>query len=156
MSLTSRRTLLATGAALAAVPVGAVAAQASVNPDAELLALGRQLAILHAEDIRTEEVSEATAEEASEETTRRLGYDLDQEKATKTNESWIVMYGIVRRESGADALSDANYAVWQRIEPIYRRVMAMPAHTVAGIGVKARAVAMFAVSYLWDKGEQAE
>jgi hypothetical protein len=142
---TTRRHMLAASASLAVVPVAAVAAQISVNPDAELLVLGakfdelmRRMAITEKLDAPYQEALSAVLEKMDRERTGPISG----EEYVKAFERVDAEYGHTRPSPSTDDISDA-------LDPVIRGIHALPAPSVAGLRVKAR-VAKYVCVRFWD------
>jgi len=133
----------AVAATAAAIPVAAVAAHASVNPDAELLALGAQFNEL----VRRMAVAERL-DEPHQEAMRAMLEKMHRERTGPiSNEEHVKAYDRVEAEYPRplpcpDDISDA-------MDPIMRHIHALPALSIAGLKVKARA-ARFACRHFWN------
>jgi hypothetical protein len=140
---TTRRHMLTAGAALAVVPIAAVAARASLNPDAELLALGAQFDEL----VRHMAVAERL-DEPYQKAMRAMLEKMHRERTGPiSNEEYVKAYDRVDAEYPRplpcpDDISDA-------MDPIMRHIHALPALSIAGLKVKAR-VARFACRHFWE------
>jgi hypothetical protein len=144
-STSSRRTLLAR-AALAVVPIAAVAAQASVKSDTELLALGTQFDEL----VRRMAMAERL-DEPYQEAMRAMLEKMHRERTGPiSDEEYVKAYDRVAAEFPRpspcpDDISDA-------MDPIMRHAHALPALSIAGLKVKARA-ARFACRHFWEHAD---
>ncbi len=147
---TTRRAVLAGTAA--ALTIGTVAASA-VNPDAELLALGHKLDPLLAEWSTVHRQCNADRAAFEERVFRVTGIrmeckgdGLDALEATM-GESEFAAYSKTRAEIANDpgtqdrdfAFDDKWTSIYERISPIIDAIYSMPAQTLAGLAIKARA-----------------
>jgi hypothetical protein len=146
----SRRKLLASAPAVAAVGMPAVASALSGfpgDPDAELLALGAELDAFYPEYLTSGTAANAASETAWIEAERSLGFKREDDVTPELLET---MFG-VREKSGAEAIIDKDQAITGHVDEIHRKIIELPAHTLAGIAVKARAGAMLMLSDLWSE-----
>jgi hypothetical protein len=61
------------------------------------------------------------------------------------------MLKVVRAELGTESAIAACDEVWRRADIIHRDIIALPAHGLAGVAVKARAAAVLVLAQLWDE-----
>jgi hypothetical protein len=129
---------------------GSVASSASMDwptpaegADAELLALGREFDALH-----PEWVSAAVASREAEESANRLYDDLVQRKGWTPREGLDASLA----QPGVHEAIDAGDAMDFRIEKLMASIRAIPAHTLDGLAVKARAV----IPGIWSEGQYEE
>jgi hypothetical protein len=151
----SRRAVLAgISIAAASVPVSVVAQ----SGDRELTALGEQLDALLPELTAARLASYAAVDAADEEAWRRAGLDEhhdgkgggDPLTEDEQRRLWA-MLKVVRAELGTESAIAACDEVWRRADIIHRDIIALPAHGLAGVAVKARAAAVLVLAQLWDE-----
>jgi hypothetical protein len=146
----SRRSVVKGAAALAALAIPAAAV--AVGDDAELLRLGAELDALYPLKVETREACAAMCDAADDEVDRRLGFSPRQ--GFKMTDEQGEQYMAVAREvyaTGADAAVWRDTAVWETVDVIHGKILNLPAHTAAGVAVKARALAMFYQWNLWQE-----
>jgi hypothetical protein len=152
----SRRTVLAgiSVAAAASAPVSAIAQRA----DRELIALGEQLYALLPELTAARLASYAAVDAADVEAWCRAGLDEhhdgngggDPLTEDEQRRLWA-MLKVVRAELGTENAIAACDEVWRRADIIHREIIALPAHGLTGVAVKARAAAVLVLAHLWDE-----
>jgi hypothetical protein len=140
----TRRALLARAPAAAAlalaVPVSALGG-AVIGNDAELLALGARLDWLIAEEERVYEL-EAPCRAAF----NRVRAEMQAEDRPHTNEEWNARLQHIDKLQPPGPSSED---LLDQMDAPMRRIAALPAHTVAGLAVKARATAV-ACRYMYS------
>jgi hypothetical protein len=163
MSQLSRRTLVSSAAALPALTVPALALAG--NPDAELLRLGAQLAVLEQE--RAAQMAKDRAEQdlVEAEVEKRTGIALcDAPELTYENREtgyWELRDRACKELSGLnpDDEDENGRSKWDRVHsrlfPILNAILALRASTAEGLKVQARAIVL-AASDLWDGEPQPE
>lgn len=141
---TSRRSFLAAAAVAGAIVAPNVAAAAAPHPDAELIRLGQQ----HDELVQKLKVATIKLEPLWAEHRRRM----DEWKAANPQGIGIDAYERLWDEVGlteANKTYDAD-AITDEMDPVSRKIMAIPAMTIAGLLVKAR-VAKYNAREFWDE-----
>lgn len=156
-TIASRRSLLSGMAVLPAVSlVPGVAAGAAVGaecpaPDARLIALGAKLDAMLPDIWAKLAAAKASCDAAGKEARRR--YELSCKELRKEQSDFWETWKAVRREFGSDELIGEGDKAMAPACKIHEEIIAAPAHTLAGMAVKARAAATFALSHLWDEPE---
>jgi hypothetical protein len=147
-----RRAMLAIGATLPALATSqalAVSSSWGAAPDAELIELGRRWDVLEVQCARAEELSEPN------EQAWVAALDAIDQKATVDGVRQHVPDAVfLEAAKQADALhplpSPTVTEVFDAMGPIERRILALPATSLAGLAVKAR-LAKFGCPNLWAK-----
>ena len=111
--------------------------------DAELLALGREFDALHAEWLLA-----CVASRAAEEKAAALSSDLEQRKGWTARE----IYEAALAQPGVFEAMEAGHEMNVRIEKVMTSIRALPARTLDGLAVKARA----AIPGIWTSGQYQE
>lgn len=154
MSNLSRRTILASAAALPALAVPAVAAVD--NPDAELLRLGAELDVVERDRAALIASCNKRWEEIQTEAERRTGIARSDAPDTSPADDPNGYWGVVNQISHDRNLDDDDKygdTAWDRLQDrvhtITDAILTQRATTLAGLKIQARAVAI-AASDLWD------
>jgi hypothetical protein len=153
----SRRTVLA-GISVAAAPTVLALSIPSAcadlaAADAELLRLSTRFDAIWPELEAAREAAWTAADAADDEISRRVGYDVRDGRSRTSEEgrhAWEVLK-VVRNERGTDNVIRACETVLARIDAVHQQIIATPAQTLLGVGVKARTGAMLSLSHLWDE-----
>ena len=145
---------MALGAAFVAAAVPKAAAAAAMTPgtdDAALVALGRQFDAIAAEILAFRAEYNASVERRELEVCRRLGIEASQSSLNQeAAQRYVRLMKEVGDETGAEAAVEQMEAILARLDPIERAIIATPACTLVGLGVKARHAA-HVVSQHWDE-----
>lgn len=148
----SRRTAMTViSAAAAGIAALTTAAAASAEPaDAELLELGAGFDALVPEMLATRAAAFAYSDAIEQETARRIGgtNPVPPLQLLPTM-LWHSTFCAVEREMGPSSAVDVCEAAATRLDEVLDAIMATPAHTMAGLAVKARAAAILTHDYLW-------
>jgi hypothetical protein len=158
MSNLSRRTLVASAAALPALTVPAVAAAATVsdNPDAELMRLGAKLDVVERDTAALIASCNKRWDEIQTEAERRTGIARSDAPDTSPVDDPNGYWGVVNQISNERNLDDEDKygdTAWDRLQdrlhPITDAILTQRAITLGDLKIQARAVAIMA-SELWD------
>ncbi|MCJ2080722.1 hypothetical protein [Methylobacterium sp. J-090] len=109
------------------------------DADAELLALGREFDVIHAEWVPA-----VIAQEQAEAKAHALFKDLSERRGWTTMEA----HGASWDEPGLREAVDCGEAVAGRMDPVQKAILALPARTLDGLAVKARAI----IPSVWPRG----
>jgi hypothetical protein len=142
--------------AIAPVAIARPAAAGIDDDDAELLEFGRQLEELYPELMAAYAADELAAHlvgDKLEEWCKSNGIPSSGPRTKKQQQAWL---DFVDNEAGRDCAWEVLAGINDRIEPLYDRVMSLPATTLPGLGVKARGMALFAYPYLWDREDDGD
>jgi hypothetical protein len=153
MSDLSRRSLVASAAALPALAVPAVAASVGTtpHPDARLIALGEAYASLVPLQEAAQEVFNDRCWLAEDLAWQRLGFETKPDYCSpELRERWCVEYEKTGKEQNVEALFQKLESVNWQIDPIAREIRDTPAQTIAGLRAKA-IDAIFLSWQLWEK-----
>ena|SRR5690348_13899942 len=140
----NRRAAMAVLAAAATLPA-AVAVAGATNPDAELIEAGREydrLAKIYETVLKKEE----PCWQAREADIRGL-----KEKGPYSDAELVAV--IERAEREHPLPSPNGDQILNLMDPIAKKILALPAHTLGGLAVKAR-VARFACSSFWHESDE--
>lgn len=145
----SRRSALAISVAAAAAGGGVATAAPTANPDAELIGLGKELETLNTRD---DELRSRLAPLWEEHGDLMKAFEKDhgglrefyREHGPKAGDTLLLARDAeIRRQLGAEyvALEEEHEETVAAMDAPARRMFALPAHTIEGLAVKARAAA---------------
>lgn len=102
------------------------------NPDAKLIALGHRFDEAHAVWMALVPASNAAHDriQTFKERAKEEGMDV----ISACQAAWL--------QEGVNEAHEAELAAFEALEPLHRAIMALPAHTVAGLAVKARSATL--------------
>jgi hypothetical protein len=144
MTATSTRRAILAGAA--AIPALSLPAIAEANPDAELIALGRQLdqLVIGFNDARERNAGHREGEEKAH---WRIGQMLKEGSMTAQDDYLEALNRLMKDAPPPSHPTDEDF--WGLLDPVQSRIAELPAKSLDGLKVKARS-AKFTCSPFWD------